>query len=82
MQTCKAKDGDVYSTLAGTKLTVVKEPAAHNGRKLQQVGLWHTAACFEQPALIGAMWLSQALLAADSGNPSCVVAPWHAHFAC
>jgi hypothetical protein len=37
VKTCKAKDGDVYSTLAGTKLTVVKEAAAHNGRKLQQV---------------------------------------------
>ena len=35
----------MYSTLAGTKLTVVKEAAAHNGRKLQQVGAWHVAAC-------------------------------------
>lgn len=39
MQTCKAKDGDVYSTLASTKLTVVKDSPAHKGRKLQQVRL-------------------------------------------
>jgi hypothetical protein len=45
VQTCRAKDGDAYSTLAGTKLTVVKEAAAHKGRKLQQVGPWHAAAC-------------------------------------
>lgn len=37
MQTCKAKDGDIYSTLAGTKLTAVKDSAARKGRKLQQV---------------------------------------------
>jgi hypothetical protein len=37
VKTCKAKDGDVYSTLAGTKLTVRRDAAANKGRKLQQV---------------------------------------------
>lgn len=35
----------MYSTLAGTKLTVVKEAAAHHGRKLQQVCMCHATAC-------------------------------------
>ena len=69
MQTCKAKDGDTYSTLAGTKLTVVKDSAAHNGRKLRQVGSWCTAACLNSLPLTGHCGPEQvALPTADAGT--------------
>lgn len=43
VKTCKAKAGDTYTTLAGTKLTVVIDASAHKGRKLQQVSTaWTT----------------------------------------